>query len=208
MHRDPSASTASDADGLLPGFADPVHGPQRAFRAILQAMARPGTIHPCGGALTPPGTLSPAMAAVALTLADADAPLWLAPSIATGEATGYLKFHCNAPIVGEPWEAAFVLADGGNMPALESCAQGCERYPDRGATLVVEVARLLADGPHGWTLRGPGIATTARLEADGLPADFPRRWADNAALFPCGVDLVLTCGDRLAALPRTTRLEG
>ena len=55
-------------------------------------------------------------------------------------------------------------------------------------------------------LRGPGIETTARLAIDGLPGDFLARWRDNAAAYPCGVDLILTCGSRLAALPRTVRI--
>lgn len=203
-HATPS-TTAADA-GLRPGFADPVHGAQQAFRRILQAMARPGTIQECSGELDPPAGLSPAMAAVCLTLADADAPLWLAPKLATQAARGYLKFHCNAPILDEVGQAAFVLADPAGMPALDACAQGEDRYPDRSATLVVEVPGLAAGGPGAWTLQGPGIADTASLSVDGLPGDFPARWRDNQAAFPCGVDLILTAGRTLAALPRTTRI--
>jgi alpha-D-ribose 1-methylphosphonate 5-triphosphate synthase subunit PhnH len=200
------ASPAAADSGLQPGFADPVHGAQQAFRQILQAMARPGTIQACGGELDPPAGLSPAMAAVCLTLADADAPLWLAPALGSEAAHGYLKFHCNAPILDDAQKAAFVLADAGGMPALDACALGCDRYPDRSATLVVEVPRLANDGPGAWTLQGPGIAGTASLTIDGLPGDFPARWRDNAAVFPCGVDLILTAGRTLAALPRTTRI--
>jgi alpha-D-ribose 1-methylphosphonate 5-triphosphate synthase subunit PhnH len=199
------ASGPADA-GLRPGFADPVHGAQQAFRRILQAMARPGRILDCGGELDPPAGLSPAMAAVCLTLADADAPLWLAPSVATQAAAGYLRFHCNAPILDNVGAAVFVLAQAGEMPALDACAQGDDRYPDRSATLVVEVSGLNADGPGAWTLRGPGIADTAGLSVAGLPGDFAARWHDNADAYPGGVDLILTCGSRLAGLPRTTRI--
>ena len=201
----PATPTTADA-GLRPGFEDPVHGAQQAFRRILQAMARPGTIQACGGELDPPPGLSPAMAAVCLTLADADAPLWLAPAPATAPAVGYLKFHCNAPVLDDVGAAAFALADAGGMPALDACAQGSDRYPDRSATLLVEVPRLAADGPGAWTLRGPGIETAATLATEGLPGDFPARWRDNAESYPCGIDLILTCGSRLAALPRTTRI--
>ena len=52
-----------------------------------------------------------------------------------------------------------------------------------------------------------GIAGTAALTVAGLPGGF---WAQRTALaplFPRGLDVVLTCGGRLAALPRTTRTE-
>lgn len=203
----PAPSQAAADSGLRPAFASPVHGAQRAFRQILQAMARPGTIQDCGGELDPPSRLSPAMASVCLTLADADAPLWLSPALSTDAAVGYLKFHCNAPMLDEVGRASFVLADGAGMPALDACALGDDRYPDRSATLVVEVPRLSTEGPGVWVLRGPGIETTATLATEGLPGDFPARWRDNAARYPCGVDLILTCGSRLAALPRTTRID-
>ncbi|MBK1698528.1 phosphonate C-P lyase system protein PhnH [Rhodovibrio salinarum] len=201
----PAFQITGDA-GLQPGFADPVHGAQQAFRGLLQAMARPGTLQTCGQELAPPTGLSPAMAAVCLTLADADAPLWLAPAIATEAAVGYLKFHCNAPVLDDVGQAAFVLTDAAGLPALDACAQGLDRYPDRSATLVIEVPRLEAEGPDAWTLAGPGIEDTARLATEGLPGDFVDRWRDNGAAFPCGVDLILTHGSRLAALPRTTRI--
>jgi alpha-D-ribose 1-methylphosphonate 5-triphosphate synthase subunit PhnH len=60
----------------------------------------------------------------------------------------------------------------------------------------------------GWRLTGPGIETAARLAVDGLPPAFLDAWAGNRALFPRGVDLFLTAGDRVAALPRTVRVEG
>jgi alpha-D-ribose 1-methylphosphonate 5-triphosphate synthase subunit PhnH len=42
----------------------------------------------------------------------------------------------------------------------------------------------------------------------GLPLEFWDAARANAARFPRGVDLLLCAGDRLAALPRTTRVEG
>ena len=46
-----------------------------------------------------------------------------------------------------------------------------------------------------------------RLQVEGLPQAFLADWATNGARFPRGIDLVLCAGDRLAALPRTTRIE-
>ena len=192
------------ADALVPGFADPVRDAQHTFRAVLDAMARPGTVHPLTGLPRPPAPLSPAAAAVCLALCDLDAPLWIDPTAAA--AADYLRFHTGAPVVDSLAEAAFVLAvtpDG--LPPLDRLRVGEPDYPDRSATLVAQVPRLSAG--MGWRLSGPGIESTARLSAAGLPDDFSERWAANHALFPLGVDLILAAPQAVAALPRTTRLE-
>jgi alpha-D-ribose 1-methylphosphonate 5-triphosphate synthase subunit PhnH len=44
------------------------------------------------------------------------------------------------------------------------------------------------------------------LHAVGLPSDFIERMQANSALFPRGVDLLLVCGNALAALPRSTHI--
>jgi len=188
-----------------PGYDDPVAGAQSAFRAALHALAHPGTLvrtAPPRG--VPPG-LSPAMTALLLTLADADTPLWLPPG--TDRATlGYLRFHCASPMADDPAEARFVAVPAGAAPPpLAACRQGEPAYPDRSATLLLEVQSLTAG--RAVTLRGPGIAARAPLAAAGLPGDFWRQWRDNHGRFPLGVDVLLTCGDQLCGLPRTTLVE-
>lgn len=184
---------------MRPGFADPVLDAQAAFRAVMDAMARPGRI--TAAALPePPAGLGPAMAAVALALCDADTPLW---TDADAEARAWLAFHTGAPFVQDPAEAAFLLATR-TPPPLAALAAGSDEAPQDGATLVVEVAGL-APGT-GWQLSGPGIAGAHRLRVAGLPDDFAAQWAANAARFPCGVDAILCAGGALAALPRTLRL--
>ncbi|MCO6417422.1 phosphonate C-P lyase system protein PhnH [Siccirubricoccus sp. KC 17139] len=186
---------------LTPGFADPVLGAQSCFRAILEAMSRPGRLQRVAGIDQPPAPLGVAAAATMLTLADADTPVW---TDAGRAAEDWLRFHAGCPLVASPAEAAFLLATG-RMPALATLAQGSEEEPHRSATLIVEV-RTLAE-TVGWKLTGPGIETEHRLQVAGLPADFLRQWAANRRGFPRGVDVVLTAGPWLAALPRTTRIE-
>ena len=65
---------------------------------------------------------------------------------------------------------------------------------------------LLAAGAR-FTLRGPGLQTSAPLTVTGLPADFAARWAANHAQFPRGVDLILCAGNTLLALPRSLTIE-
>jgi alpha-D-ribose 1-methylphosphonate 5-triphosphate synthase subunit PhnH len=186
---------------LSAGFADPVLDAQACFRAVLDAMARPGRVHRLPGRPAPPAPLGAAAAAVLLTLADADTPVWLDAGAA---AEAWLRFHAGAPVVTDPTAAAFLLACGA-PPALHELAQGTEEEPQRSATLIVQVAAL--EEGAGWRLTGPGIQHAHRLRVTGLPAGFAAEWQANRARFPCGIDLVLCAGDRLAALPRTTALE-
>lgn len=185
---------------LSPGFADPVLDAQACFRAVLEAMSRPGRVVQAGSALRPPAPLAPAAAAVLLALADADTPLW---SDAGADAEAWLRFHCGAPFVAAPGEAAFVLASG-SPPALAALDAGTEEQPQRGATLVVQVAAL--EQGAGWRLTGPGIEHAHRLSVTGAPDGFIAAWAQNRARFPRGVDVVFCAGDRLAALPRTVAI--
>jgi alpha-D-ribose 1-methylphosphonate 5-triphosphate synthase subunit PhnH len=186
---------------LTPGFADPVLGAQSCFRALLEAMSRPGRLQRAAGIEEPPAPLGPAAAAALLALADADTPVW---TDAGPAAEAWLAFHAGCPLVAAPEKAVFLLATG-PMPPLAALAQGSEEEPHRSATLVVQVAGLAET--VGWTLTGPGIEHAHRLQVEGLPKDFRRQWAANRAGFPRGVDLVLCAGPWLAALPRTTRVE-
>jgi alpha-D-ribose 1-methylphosphonate 5-triphosphate synthase subunit PhnH len=187
---------AIDAARLAPGFADPVHGAQSVFRAVLDAIARPGRIVAVPESILSAAPLAPLGRAAASVRA-------------RDGAADYLRFHCGAPFVTDVSTARFAMAvETGALPPLGAFDLGCDEYPDRSATLVVEVAGLAAaTGRHGGTaltLSGPGIAGTAQLAVEGLPADFWTQRTALAPLFPRGLDLVLTCGDRLAALPRTT----
>ncbi|MFG1478249.1 phosphonate C-P lyase system protein PhnH [Xanthobacter sp. V4C-4] len=187
-----------------PGFADPVHDAQRAFSALMWAMAEPGRVLPLAGGLSPPAPLAPELAAVALALLDYETPFWLDPPLAARpEVADFLRFHTGAPRAGEPAAARFAFcADGAGLPPFAAFAQGEPDDPDRSATLVVQVERFEA-GPLA--LAGPGNAVPRGFGAVPLPHDFAARLAANAAGFPLGVDLILCAPGAVAAVPRTAR---
>ena len=190
-------SAAPPPDGLdRPGFAAPVADAQACFRAVLDAMAHPGRIVAAGAGLRPPAPLAPAAAAVLLTLADADTPLWLDPALAA--AAPWLAFQCGAPAAARD-RAAFVVTT--LLPPLEDLASGTDAVPESAATVILQVAAL-GTGP-ALRLSGPGLAAPALLAADGLPAGFSLFWSRNRLSFPRGIDMVLCAGTRLAALPRS-----
>ena len=184
-----------------PGFADPVADAQSCFRAVLDAMSRPGTVVAAGARLRPPAPLDPATAAVLLTLADGNTPLWLDPACAP--AVDWAAFHCGAPQAGRIGAAAFACALA--MPALSGLHPGTDLAPEGSATLILQVPALGQGAPY--RLSGPGLRAPALLRLEGLPHDFAAQWAANHALYPCGVDLVLCAGERLCALPRSVRIE-
>ncbi len=184
-----------------PGFADPVADAQATFRAVLDAMARPGRIQRVGADMQVPPPLDRATAAVLLTLADHDTPLWLDPAVAA--ASDWIVFHCGAPVVADPAHAAFVVTT--ELPDLATLPAGSHETPEQSATLVLQL-RALGRGTT-WRLSGPGLRAPAQLSVDGLPGDFARIWRDNHALFPRGIDVVLCADNALAALPRSVTVE-
>ena len=175
-----SAPAPAGAPAMAPGFTNPVFDSQRMFRHLLEAMSYPGRIVAVGALASAPAPLSPAAAAACLSLVDYETPVWL--DAATQPARDWLRFHCGCPVIADPAKARFaVAADAASLLPLSAFDPGTDEYPDRSTTLIVEVA--------------------------GLPARVWDQWRENRVLFPGGVDLILTCGDRLAALPRTVKVE-
>ncbi len=182
-------------------FTDPSRVSQQVFRAIMNAVARPGDVVRVDVGLTPPAPLTAAAAAVLLTLADFETAVWL--DAAERDARQFLRFHTGARLIEEPALADFaLLTDPRNAPALETFAQGTPDYPDRSATLIMQVEAFGQD----WRLTGPGIDGETRFSATPLPDDFGKQWRDNHARFPQGVDIVFAGQGEVAALPRSTEI--
>jgi alpha-D-ribose 1-methylphosphonate 5-triphosphate synthase subunit PhnH len=184
-------------DTRFPGFADPVLDAQAGFRALLEAMSRPGRVRRIVPPPAVPDGISPAAAAVLLTLVDATTPLRLGSD---GAVRAWVRFHCGCPLVRDG--AAFVLDPTASLRELEA---GTDEEPQGGATLVLEVESL--EEATGWRLTGPGIRDAHDLRVIGVAPGFVADWAWNRARFPRGVDAILCAGDRIAAVPRTVLIE-
>lgn len=184
------------------GFGDPVHEAQAAFRAVLEALSRPGQCMTIGRPVPGLG-LGPAMAHFLLALTDDDTPVWWQQP---GSAADWLRFHTGASVAAVPADAAFaVIGDVAAMPALEFFAAGSVESPEHAATLLIEVPSL-SEGPAvEW--HGPGIREMQTVRLAGLPDSFWNQWQANHAAFPQGVDIVFTCADAVLGLPRTTRVR-
>jgi alpha-D-ribose 1-methylphosphonate 5-triphosphate synthase subunit PhnH len=189
------------ADGMLRdplsgGFQDGPLQSAWAFRSIMEAMARPGRIKTVQGA-NPPSPLSVAAGVTLLTLADQTTPVHLAGPADCRMVRDWIAFHIGSPIC-DAEQASFAVGRWDDLQPVTRFRIGQPDYPDRSATLIVEMDRLT---PQGACLTGPGIQTAAWLSLPETAA-----FRANRALYPLGFDCIFTCAIRLAALPRATRV--
>ncbi|HTJ55999.1 MAG TPA: phosphonate C-P lyase system protein PhnH [Devosiaceae bacterium] len=199
-------SAMSQAPKLLAGFADPVFDAQAVFRTLMSAIAYPGRVFTLEREVEVPAPLSLSATALCLTLADFETPVWLDGKAASPEALAHLRFHCDAPIVGNPEMARFALiADAEKMPRLIEFNQGVDQYPDRSTTLIIQVPSLTEGAEKTWT--GPGIKGSIAPRIAGLPAWFWDEWALNRELYPTGVDVIFATGNAIVGMPRSIKVE-
>ncbi len=168
---------------------------QTCYRALLQATARPASVHQLSSGEQPAWMLVAAtLLDGAVTLADPD----------------HLLASEHWPFIGAQRGTAetanYILADGSRPPEFHPHL-GTLDQPHLGATVLVMVAGL-GDGPLVLECQGPGIPQHRDLRVLGLdPAWITLRnqWTRR---FPMGVDLLLADDHHVAALPRTTRIVG
>ena len=170
-------------------------GQRLAFRAVLEAWSRPGTVAEVaawsGG--------SRAAVVVLAGLCDAATTLHDAHGLLTEGDRSRLGSRSAAAAA-----AAFILADGTRPPDGLAPACGSLLAPEQGATLVLD-CQAVGEGA-AVRLGGPGIDGSAELRVLGLD---PRWWAARAGwcAFPLGVDLILCDARRIACIPRTVAVE-
>jgi alpha-D-ribose 1-methylphosphonate 5-triphosphate synthase subunit PhnH len=156
---------------------------QKTFRTLLNAMSRPGTVgrveaHPAGGE-----------AAAALTileaLVDHEVSLAVVPPSPTSEAVLRLTGSRVAPVS----EADYVLCRESSLEeALHVVKVGPLEYPDRGATVICQVAEVGDGDPI--SLSGPGIEGSKLVKLRSFPASARDEFAERNAERPLGVDVI------------------
>ena len=102
----------------------------------------------------PPAPLSVAAGVLILTLCDGTTPLHLGPSLDHAVLRDWVTFHTGAPLVAAE-QARFAVGTWADLMPVDRFAIGLPDYPDRSATLIVEMPDLSQTGPR---LTGPGIA--------------------------------------------------
>lgn len=189
---------------LLAGFEQPIEQSQRAFRLILKALSEPGVeVALPGGPVW--GALNAASTAVLLTLADRETPLQLSDTLKSEQVLTNIRFHTGAPLASQQQDICLALWDSQLQATdLATLPHGSEISPEFGTTLMVQIAALT--GGSRLRLCGPGIEKQREISPQ-LPPALLNYLLERPQRFPLGLDVVLTCGERLLALPRTTRVE-
>ncbi|WP_435928134.1 phosphonate C-P lyase system protein PhnH [Dryocola sp. BD613] len=190
---------------LMTAFTLPVQDAQQSFRRLLKAMSEPGVIVALHSLTQGWEPLNVASTSVLLTLADNDTPVWISETLKSEATAQNVRFHTNAPLCPTPEQAQFAFA-GETISAdeLNALAQGTDVAPDTSATLILQVSSL--SGGRMLRLTGAGIREE-RMIAPQLPECVIHELTERPHPFPLGIDLILTCGDRLLAIPRTTHVE-
>ena len=174
------------------------HVAQRAFRQVLEAFARPGTIGQID-AFPKSGETAPVLGCfeTAVRLFVDQAVAFCAVGAASHDVSCWLTVQTHAK-QAQAQEADFVLA-----PVASDAVHA------EGATVVLLVDSISAVPAKGLTrldLSGPGIEKTAELYVS--QAEWAHARAERADEYPCGIEVLLVDGDgNVAALPRTTRIE-
>jgi alpha-D-ribose 1-methylphosphonate 5-triphosphate synthase subunit PhnH len=173
---------------------------QRTFRAVLDALARPGVPAALPRADGVPAALLPALA-----LTDLDTPACvLDAEESAGGWAGALTTATSAP--GTPLGAArLVTALRPLAPGeLGTVRTGSASAPEDAALVVLAVPALVGGAPL--TLSGPGVPGARVIAPRGCPPDLIT--ARAATAFPAGPDLLLVAPDgAVLGLPRSTRIQ-
>lgn len=172
---------------------------QRAFRSVLDALARPGL----RATLPPAGDLPAALLPV-LALADLDTPVCVLGDTPDAGWARALATSTSAPVVG--LAAARLVAALRPLAAgeLATVRAGSSAAPEEAALVVLAVPAL--DGGPVLTLSGPGVPGARTVAPLGCPPDLVA--ARAATTFPAGPDLLLVTPDgAVLGIPRSTRIE-
>jgi len=197
------------------GF-DEIFDSQAVFRALLDALSRPGTVlqlpeRPYPGA--PPGFCRPALS-VLKTLCDHRVTFAVGSGMRSMELVRYLEINL-ATRHESPGEADYALFDGRIYDDdFRRLKRGTPELPETSATALVCVDWLAegraetAQPSFRMGLEGPGIEGRAVLQAAGFHPGYAAARAEANRYHPEGIDLfLLDSRGRLAGIPRTTSVE-
>ncbi len=169
---------------------------QQNYRALLEAVSRPGTVQP-----------------VRFSAHDTDAVTAILATLLDGEVS---LCDLDQQIDEDSWpllqavprnadQADYVVCDGSKPPAFQP-KLGSLASPEHSATLLLSVGSLTSDSAT-IRLQGPGIKEHKACSIAGLCNSWLAARADWVDAFPLGVDMLLIDRDSVLALPRSTQVE-
>lgn len=183
---------------------------QRHFRTILDAMARPGTIHRIKDQqINPPDDLHRVSAYIGFALLNAEVTFYI-----DGVRKQIAYYFTINTFSRESLcsEANFLFLTGSSSTdIIDTAKSGNLLYPERGATLVIDIDTVssvpLVHG-HGLTLQGPGVENEISFFIEGISLSLIAAIKEKNEEFPLGVDVILT--DRhndFVCIPRSSKIS-
>ncbi|WP_262698444.1 MULTISPECIES: phosphonate C-P lyase system protein PhnH [Streptomyces] len=196
----PAADAAGTAELVTAARLGPAQA-QGVFRAVLDALARPGTVTRFPSDV--PGVVPSALLPV-LALADLGTGVHILEEDGSRRWSDVVSVATDAPAV--PLEKARLAAAVRPVAAEEipRLARGTADAPEDGAVLCLPVTAL-EGGASAWRLSGPGVPGERDIAPRSVPEGFVAARAEAVGGFPAGVDLLLAAPDgRVMGLPRST----
>ena len=192
----------SRTDPYTFGFTNPVHDAQRSFRQLLDAMSHPGRLT-CLVPLAAPTPLYGATLTTLLTLADNTTPVCLNLACNTALVRDVLALHSGAPVTNRTDQAVFAVLDARDAFDADLYKSDDEDYPDRSCTLIVQCGGEESD-KQACFLKGPGLQNSMKTLLPHMHPSLAGYLFSRHNRFPLGLDLILTRGDSVYCLPRST----
>lgn len=187
-----------------------IHRIQHAFRAAMDAAARPGTVRvlPLQGATSPTGLDASLDTLVRMFVDQAVTFAYLGDAVRERA----IAFETRSQAAGAAQAAFVVVPHESTDPtiayAVEKAACGTLIAPDKGATVLVGCDGLSqdpVDGMWGFTVAGPGVKGEARFYA---ASDVWQRAREaRGDEYPCGIEIVLVDkAGRIVVIPRSSEV--
>lgn len=178
---------------------------QKNYRALLEAMARPGTCQllEFSNALNNSDTNEKANIALLASLVDQSVTLSDPHGMINQDELVLLQAKS-----ASPRQADFILVSGNQSPEFEP-KLGSLPSPELSATIVLHVENIFDDHQGNLKLKllGPGVNGEQLCSINGLNSDWLIARQNWVCSFPLGVDFFLVDDDSVMALPRTTKVE-
>lgn len=174
---------------------------QQNYRAVLDAMSRPGTRQTL---IIPPHHDEPDGAHIAVLASLLD------NSVTLADPNQCINSDNRALLQAElatPDQADFIFCNGDLAPDFEP-KLGTLPSPERSATIIIQVQDLNTPNAElSLQLSGPGIKNTVHCTLAGLDSSWLTKREAWISSFPLGVDLLLVDDNSIISLPRTTHVE-
>jgi alpha-D-ribose 1-methylphosphonate 5-triphosphate synthase subunit PhnH len=173
------------------------------FRKLVDCMASPGTVASIRQS-APSGAPGEPAVAVLESLLD-DEVTFAAHRI--DDTIRERVLRATESILADLHTADCALVDGAGAVEAARWARSRSGAPT-GSAIVVVMCRSLTGGPVSLRLSGPGIDDEARLEVDGVPAEFFSEMSRRNANFYHGIDVILVAGDgTVACVPKSSQIS-